>query len=90
MTIKEARKIIADAGFSLRKDGDDVLLWGYSPQGVPASYLCFRADNERLRKIAAACQMPTTIEGYRPPYVRQREIRKIERTISSGNANALQ
>ena len=89
MTIKEARKIIADAGFSFRKDGNDILLWGYSPQGVPASYLCFRADNERLRKIAAACQMPTKIENYRPPYVRQREIRNIERTISNGNANTL-
>ena len=89
MTIKEARKIIANAGFSIKKDGNDVLLWGYSKQGLPGSVAFFRADNDRLKRIAQACQVPSTLKGWASPHQRQQEISRNERMAQNGNANTL-
>lgn len=56
MTVKEARKIISEAGLSVKTSGNDYLFWGYSRQGVPYSYLHIRVEKHRLAQVAEACQ----------------------------------
>lgn len=86
MTVKEARKIISDACFSVKRDGDDYLFWGYSPQGVPSSYLHIRtrAEKSDLVQVANACQQvrERMAAGERFPsaYAQRQAIRKALRS----------
>ena len=73
MTIKEARKQVSEAGFTVQREGEDLLLWGYSPQGAPSSRLFFRLKNTSgLRDIATCAQRIRSEDaGYKSPYQKQ-------------------